>query len=184
MTSFTLNMYPVKTRERVCDQSLYWSDHRLISAMIGAHSAMRSLGSRAIPAIRSPELIVTVELFWSKMIGMCLFNASGSTQPALKPVIDSTSLNETQVMRRQFRIERTFFGSTERSPAVHASAYWLPMSLSRIHFTIWDGSMPRSCAVSSMLVVGLLCNLSLIHISEPTRQAEISYAVFCLKKKK
>src|SRR5674476_498502 len=27
-------------------------------------------------------------------------------------------------------------------------------------------------------------NISLIHISEPTRQAEISYAVFCLKKKK
>src|SRR5674476_99512 len=26
--------------------------------------------------------------------------------------------------------------------------------------------------------------LSLIHISEPTRQAESSYAVFCLKKKK
>src|SRR5678810_1247231 len=26
--------------------------------------------------------------------------------------------------------------------------------------------------------------VSLIHISEPTRQAEISYAVFCLKKKK
>ena len=33
----------------------------------------------------------------------------------------------------------------------------------------------------------ILCtmmSLSLIHISEPTRQAEISYAVFCLKKKK
>ena len=29
-----------------------------------------------------------------------------------------------------------------------------------------------------------LYDLSLIHISEPTRQAEISYAVFCLKKKK
>ena len=28
-----------------------------------------------------------------------------------------------------------------------------------------------------------LLRLSLIHISEPTRQAEISYAVFCLKKK-
>ena len=27
-----------------------------------------------------------------------------------------------------------------------------------------------------------LSDLSLIHISEPTRQAEISYAVFCLKK--
>src|SRR5678809_1232445 len=31
---------------------------------------------------------------------------------------------------------------------------------------------------------GTLVWLSLIHISEPTRQAEISYAVFCLKKKK
>ena len=30
----------------------------------------------------------------------------------------------------------------------------------------------------------IVLNLSLIHISEPTRQAEISYAVFCLKKKK
>ena len=30
----------------------------------------------------------------------------------------------------------------------------------------------------------ILLLLSLIHISEPTRQAEISYAVFCLKKKK
>src|SRR5665213_3951058 len=32
--------------------------------------------------------------------------------------------------------------------------------------------------------LALPLNLSLIHISEPTRQAEISYAVFCLKKKK
>src|SRR5665213_1084890 len=31
---------------------------------------------------------------------------------------------------------------------------------------------------------GTVMILSLIHISEPTRQAEISYAVFCLKKKK
>ena len=29
-----------------------------------------------------------------------------------------------------------------------------------------------------------LLDLSLIHISEPTRHAQISYAVFCLKKKK
>ena len=32
-------------------------------------------------------------------------------------------------------------------------------------------------------MVKVAINLSLIHISEPTRQAEISYAVFCLKKK-
>ena len=35
-----------------------------------------------------------------------------------------------------------------------------------------------------LAVNGEIYNLSLIHISEPTRQAEISYAVFCLKKKK
>src|SRR5665647_2398325 len=31
--------------------------------------------------------------------------------------------------------------------------------------------------------VGCTLNLSLIHISEPTRRTPISYAVFCLKKK-
>src|SRR5678815_3582979 len=30
---------------------------------------------------------------------------------------------------------------------------------------------------------GIIINLSLIHISEPTRLLSISYAVFCLKKK-
>ena len=34
------------------------------------------------------------------------------------------------------------------------------------------------------LVTGILNFLSLIQLSEPKRQAEISYAVFCLKKKK
>ena len=39
--------------------------------------------------------------------------------------------------------------------------------------------------ILGMLLLPLLFTaLSLIHISEPTRQAEISYAVFCLKKKK
>src|SRR5674476_1317221 len=36
---------------------------------------------------------------------------------------------------------------------------------------------------SSPTVANGVVYLSLIHISEPTRQAEISYAVFCLKKK-
>src|SRR5678810_648002 len=42
----------------------------------------------------------------------------------------------------------------------------------------WD----EIAAVVQALDIPVL--LSLIHISEPTRQAEISYAVFCLKKKK
>ena len=37
---------------------------------------------------------------------------------------------------------------------------------------------------AAIKVNSTLLELSLIHISEPTRQAEISYAVFCLKKKK
>ena len=34
------------------------------------------------------------------------------------------------------------------------------------------------------IVIGCVDDLSLIHISEPTRRTPISYAVFCLKKKK
>src|SRR5664279_762523 len=33
-------------------------------------------------------------------------------------------------------------------------------------------------------IIATIQNLSLIHISEPTRRTPISYAVFCLKKKK
>ena len=36
----------------------------------------------------------------------------------------------------------------------------------------------------NVYIDSMMIGLSLIHISEPTRQAEISYAVFCLKKKK
>src|SRR5665647_3804371 len=34
------------------------------------------------------------------------------------------------------------------------------------------------------IVIGMVSDLSLIHISEPTRRTPISYAVFCLKKQK
>ena len=39
-------------------------------------------------------------------------------------------------------------------------------------------------APRAAIVTGEVHNLSLIHISEPTRRTPISYAVFCLKKKK
>src|SRR5680860_104819 len=48
--------------------------------------------------------------------------------------------------------------------------------------------LARLCYSSEMKYVEGLsckeCHLSLIHISEPTRRTPISYAVFCLKKKK
>ena len=46
-------------------------------------------------------------------------------------------------------------------------------------FLSWQGITDLIAAIVEMVYA-----LSLIHISEPTRQAEISYAVFCLKKKK
>src|SRR5674476_347022 len=47
------------------------------------------------------------------------------------------------------------------------------------------GPVARELRDKYMKIVSLAPEvLSLIHISEPTRQAEISYAVFCLKKKK
>ena len=44
--------------------------------------------------------------------------------------------------------------------------------------------LDRVTRVARAAVNIVVYRLSLIHISEPTRQAEISYAVFCLKKKK
>ena len=45
-------------------------------------------------------------------------------------------------------------------------------------------SSKSSASITTIFILSLsFLHLSLIHISEPTRQAEISYAVFCLKKK-
>ena len=44
------------------------------------------------------------------------------------------------------------------------------------------GVDPKLANMFDETIIAVLM-LSLIHISEPTRQAEISYAVFCLKKK-
>src|SRR5664279_6216353 len=48
--------------------------------------------------------------------------------------------------------------------------------LERYNLKVW--------AISNHLKGQAVCDLSLIHISEPTRRTPISYAVFCLKKKK
>src|SRR5665213_3748436 len=48
----------------------------------------------------------------------------------------------------------------------------------------YQNAVVQSIGRPHISVVQGTLELSLIHISEPTRQAEISYAVFCLKKKK
>src|SRR5678810_1455273 len=53
------------------------------------------------------------------------------------------------------------------------------------HFYAVDNTCPHAGGpLGEGHLEGHIVELSLIHISEPTRQAEISYAVFCLKKKK
>ena len=52
---------------------------------------------------------------------------------------------------------------------------------------LFIGSRFQSCSLIALLVISRVLfvrDLSLIHISEPTRRTPISYAVFCLKKKK
>ena len=47
-----------------------------------------------------------------------------------------------------------------------------------------DETVPERIAKALGIHVRYVDTLSLIHISEPTRRRGISYAVFCLKKKK
>ena len=49
---------------------------------------------------------------------------------------------------------------------------------------VYQNGTPMQVKVASVFLEGILYYLSLIHISEPTRRTPISYAVFCLKKKK
>eukprot|EP00658_Telonema_sp_P-2_P080353 TRINITY_DN7984_c0_g1_i8.p2 TRINITY_DN7984_c0_g1~~TRINITY_DN7984_c0_g1_i8.p2 ORF type:complete len:113 (-),score=18.54 TRINITY_DN7984_c0_g1_i8:58-396(-) len=49
---------------------------------------------------------------------------------------------------------------------------------------IGEGEPKSRTALIKMEVMSWFSHLSLIHISEPTRLLSISYAVFCLKKKK
>src|SRR5665647_3776196 len=51
-------------------------------------------------------------------------------------------------------------------------------------FSIDKGRKEKKFLIKSKYIRMLKHTLSLIHISEPTRRTPISYAVFCLKKKK
>src|SRR5665647_3927991 len=57
-----------------------------------------------------------------------------------------------------------------------------PRSGAGPHDRAWPGSTIRPAEDGD--AVPTIQQLSLIHISEPTRRTPISYAVFCLKKKK
>ena len=67
-------------------------------------------------------------------------------------------------------------------PSIFYYAYDLRDVFTRYAMAVGSSEYPSSIVVEYVVNPNGL-DLSLIHISEPTRQAEISYAVFCLKKK-
>ena len=52
------------------------------------------------------------------------------------------------------------------------------------HYAVGQFNINNLEWTKAILLTAQENNLSLIHISEPTRRTPISYAVFCLKKKK
>ena len=68
---------------------------------------------------------------------------------------------------------------------LYAVGYFVAMCLRNMHLDAIAQPTPYSAySTHGFSFTAPYFMLSLIHISEPTRQAEISYAVFCLKKKK
>ena len=53
----------------------------------------------------------------------------------------------------------------------------------RVSYDAKTAAVLQHLSAVDSVSMAVIQGLSLIHISEPTRQAEISYAVFCLKKK-
>ena len=78
-----------------------------------------------------------------------------------------------------------FRGFSSEAVVLIASMYVFGHALSRTGLSELLGSriLARGVPGEAFLVLRIVL-LSLIHISEPTRQEAISYAVFCLKKKK
>ena len=81
--------------------------------------------------------------------------------------------------------------STLSSSSAASDVYKRQLKTEHMAVNMQSGDMFPPHTMVTTYVVNLISNttsnpyvLSLIHISEPTRQAEISYAVFCLKKKK
>ena len=81
-------------------------------------------------------------------------------------------------------LKNTMFDLSERIALVETVFADLP----QVEAQVLDGLLVDFChhVDANVIVRGIrgVIDLSLIHISEPTRRRGISYAVFCLKKKK
>src|SRR5665647_963853 len=81
-----------------------------------------------------------------------------------------------------YRIKTFILRSTGTRLFGRMSAMWRDILL--MMYTCITFLPPRKLGSQPVTQVNTVLKLSLIHISEPTRRTPISYAVFCLKKKK
>src|SRR5674476_1154263 len=126
----------------------------------------------AAPMTSSEDLpagICSAVTFWS---GFAVFQAA----TACSPQATSCSLLEYQILIGPTAVSASPPPVLPPLPPPHAASVKV-MARPTARY-------PSGRFMVFLLPVCCARDLSLIHISEPTRQAEISYAVFCLKKKK
>ena len=97
------------------------------------------------------------------------------------PLAGSISLEgkDTKQINAKALAKKMSLVLTERIPESQLTVYEL-IALGRQPYTNWFGRLTSE----DQHKIETAMELSLIHISEPTRLRRISYAVFCLKKKK
>src|SRR5665213_3857552 len=96
-----------------------------------------------------------------------------------------TGKGNARSLRRDGQIPAVIYGHARESQPLAVAARDLEKLLSRISADNTVVELEVEGTTSRALIREIQRHpfkLSLIHISEPTRQAEISYAVFCLKK--
>src|SRR5450756_2007686 len=99
----------------------------------------------------------------------------GASKPVVKSVAPKEGFPGTGL-----KIKGTDFDKSQGKSTVHLGSK--TVTASSWSATNISASVPQDMAVGNYSIT--VTTLSLIHISEPTRLGMISYAVFCLKKKK
>src|SRR5678810_1195439 len=95
-------------------------------------------------------------------------------------VVGTGSTNHSELFANTERASSTFTGTTVPDGSIDTTnkdCFRSPLALTG---SFASANWVFQFAVRSPTQGGAADGLSLIHISEPTRQAEISYAVFCL----
>ena len=113
---------------------------------------------------------------------MCIRDRLGVGYVQLMPIFDFGTVDESRPLTRQYN-----WGYDPTNYNVPEGSYSTDPSKGEVRVRECKEMIAALHAAGIGVVMDVVYNhmyLSLIHISEPTRRTPISYAVFCLKKKK